>query len=137
MQSEITVTEDETELGWRSDFGTVNRWGTFSAGVHATRIELDYRTVLDGDWIRYVYDSDDFRPDPAQRYIVLTPEAIDSALDRTATNYAAYVDQAFKRDAWDLRTGLRVERDGLTDETLVSPRLRMNWQPGASARYFA
>jgi hypothetical protein len=133
----ITVTEDETELGWRSDFGTVNRWGTFSAGVHATRIELDYRTVLDGDWIRYVYDSDDFRPDPAQRYIVLTPEAIDSALDRSATNYAAYVDQAFKRDAWDLRTGLRVERDGLTDETLVSPRLRVDWQPGTSARYFA
>src|SRR5690606_24974616 len=87
-------------------------------------------------WIRYVYDSDDFRPDPAQRYIVLTPEAIDSALTRKATSYATYVDQAFKRDAWDIRTGLRVERDGLTDETLVSPRLRVNWQPGASARYF-
>src|SRR5690606_2158985 len=92
----ITVTEDETELGWRSDFDTVNRWGTFSAGVQATRIELDYSTVLDGDWIRYVYDSDDFRPDPGQRYIVLTPENIDSTLSRTATNYAGYVDQAFK-----------------------------------------
>ncbi|MGJ4728118.1 TonB-dependent receptor [Luteimonas sp. SDU101] len=133
----LTVTEDETELGWRSDFATPNRWGTFSAGVQATRIELDYATALDGDWIRYVYDSDDSRLDPAQRYLVLTPEAIDSNLARTATSYAAYVDQAFKREAWDLRTGLRVERDGLTDETLVSPRLRVNWQPGASARYFA
>jgi hypothetical protein len=133
----ITITEDETEIGWRSDFGTVNRWGAFGAGVQATRLELDYSTVLDGDWIRYVYSSNDSRPDPAQRYIVLTPENIDASLGRTATNYAAYVDQAFKRGAWDLRTGLRVERDGLTDETLVSPRLRLNWQPGRQARYFA
>lgn len=133
----ITVTEDETELGWRSDFATLNRWGTFSAGVQATRIELDYSTVLDGDWIRYVYDSDDFRPDPAQRYIVLTPENIDSTLSRTATSYAGYVDQAFKRGAWDIRTGVRLERDGLTDESLVSPRFRANWQPGTRVRYFA
>src|SRR5690606_14718648 len=133
----ITVTEDEAELGWRSDFDTVNRWGTFSAGIQATRVELDYSTVLDGDWIRYVYDSDDFRPDPGQRYIVLTPENIDSTLSRTATNYAGYVDQAFKFGAWDIRTGVRLERDGLTDESLVSPRFRANWQPGAQVRYFA
>jgi hypothetical protein len=88
----ITITEDETEIGWRSDFGTVNRWGAFGAGVQATRLELDYSTVLDGDWIRYVYSSNDSRPDPAQRYIVLTPENIDASLGRTATNYAAYVD---------------------------------------------
>jgi hypothetical protein len=133
----ITITEDETETGWRSDFGTVNRWGAFNAGVQLTQIELDYSTVLDGDWIRYVYDSNDFRPDPGQRFIVLTPENINSSLSRKATNYAAYVDQAFKRGAWDLRTGVRLERDGLTDESLVSPRFRANWQPGRSVRYFA
>ena len=133
----ITVTEDETELGWRSDFRTVNRWGPFNAGVQVTRLELDYRTVLDGDWIRYVYDSDDSRPDPDQRFIVLTPENIDSALSRKATNYAGYVDQVIKRGAWDFRTGVRFERDGLTDESLVSPRFRVNWQPNRSFRYFA
>lgn len=133
----ITVTENETEAGWRSDFGTVNRWGAFNAGIQLTQIELDYSTVLDGDWIRFVYDRNDFRPDPDQRYIVLTPENIDASLGRKATNYAAYVDQAFKRGAWDFRTGVRLERDGLTDESLVSPRFRVNWQPGRSVRYFA
>lgn len=131
------MTEDETEIGWRSDFGTVNRWGAFSAGVQVTQIELDYSTVLDGDWIRYIYDSDDFRPDPGQRFIVLTPENINSSLSRKATNYAGYVDQVFKRGAWDIRTGVRFERDDLTDESLVSPRFRVNWQPSRSARYFA
>lgn len=133
----ITVTEDETEIGWRSDFRTVNRWGAFNAGVQVTQLELDYGTVLDGDWIRYVYDSDDSRPDPGQRFIVLTPENIDSTLIRKASNYAGYVDQVFKRGSWDFTTGLRLERDGLTDETLVSPRLRANWQPNRRFRYFA
>lgn len=133
----ITVTEDETEIGWRSNFVTANRWGAFNAGVQLTQIDLDYATVLDGDWTRYVYDSDDFRPDPAQRFIVLTPENINASLDRKATSYAAYVDQVFKRDAWDLGAGVRLERDGLTDETLVSPRLRLNWQRSKRVRYFA
>jgi hypothetical protein len=133
----ITVTEDETEIGWRSDFATLNRWGAFNAGVQLTQIDLDYSTVLDGDWIRYVYDADDVRPDPGQRYIVLTPENINASLSRKATSYAGYVDQVFKRDVWDLSTGVRLERDGLTDETLVSPRLRANWRPNKSVRYFA
>ncbi|MDH5822695.1 TonB-dependent receptor [Luteimonas sp. RD2P54] len=133
----LTVTEDETEIGWRSDFATVNRWGAFNAGVQVTQLDLDYSTVLDGDWIRYVYDSDDFRPDPEQRYIVLTPENINASLSRKATNYAGYVDQTFKRGAWELHTGVRLERDDLTDESLVSPRLRATWQPSRNFRYFA
>jgi hypothetical protein len=132
----ITVTEDETEIGWRSDFATVNRWGAFNAGVQLTQIDLDYNTVLDGDWIRYVYDTDDFRPDPEQRFIVLTPENINSTLSRRTTNYAGYVDQVFSRGSWDISTGVRLQRDGLTDENLVSPRFRANWQPSASVRYF-
>ncbi|MCH6483825.1 hypothetical protein MMG85_09640, partial [Pseudoxanthomonas sp. LH2527] len=133
----ITVTEDETEIGWRSNFATVNRWGAFNAGVQLTQIDLDYRTVLDGDWIRYVYDGNDVRPDPGQRFIVLTPENINASLSRKTTSYAGYVDQIFKHDRWDLRTGVRLERDGLADETLVSPRLGVNWQPSKRVRYFA
>src|SRR5690606_14142577 len=64
----MTVTEDETETGWRSDFSSMNRWGAFSAGVQVSQVELAYDTVLDGDWIRYVYDDDDFRPDPDQHF---------------------------------------------------------------------
>lgn len=133
----ITIGEDETEVGWRSDFETMNRWGTFSAGTQITQIELDYYTALDGAWNRFVYDSDDFRPDPAQRYIVLTPANIDSVLNRKETNYAAYVDQVFARGDWDFRTGLRFERDGFADESVVSPRFSVNWRPDNAIRYFA
>ncbi|WP_211224510.1 TonB-dependent receptor [Marinimicrobium agarilyticum] len=133
----ITIGEDETEIGWRSDFETMNQWGVFSAGARLTQMELDYNTVLDGDWNRFVYDSDDFRPDPEQRYIVLTPENINSSIKRKETSYAGYVDQVFEIGDWDVGTGLRFERDGFADESFASPRFSVNWQPGKAVRYFA
>lgn len=133
----ITIGEAETESGWRSDFETVNQWGVFSAGAQVTQLELDYSTVLDGDWNRFIYDNDDFRPDPQQRFIVLTPENINSAIRQKETSYAGYVDQVFELGDWDLGTGLRLERDGFADESLASPRFSLNWQPGKTLRYFA
>ncbi|WP_428821376.1 TonB-dependent receptor [Microbulbifer sp. MCCC 1A16149] len=133
----ITIGEGETEVGWRGDFETVNQWGVFSAGVRVTQIDLDYNTVLDGDWIRFVYDDDDFRPEPDQRFIVLTPANINSSLSQNETNYAGYVEQAFKRGDWDVRTGVRLERDGFADQSFASPRLSVNWRPGNTIRYFA
>lgn len=133
----ITIGEAETEVGWRSDFETVNQWGLFSAGAQVTQIDLDYNTVLDGDWIRFIYDNNDFRPDPAQRYIVLEPEKINSAIRQKETSYAGYVDQVFELGDWDLGTGLRLERDGFANESLASPRFSLHWQPGKAVRYFA
>lgn len=133
----ITIGENETEIGWRSDFETINNWGIFSAGARIAQVELDYDTVLDGDWIRFVYDSDDFRPDPAQRYIVLSPENINSSIIQKETNYVGYVDQKFDFGEWDFGAGLRVEQDGFSDESLVSPRFSLNWQPSKTIRYFA
>ncbi|MDG1732504.1 MAG: TonB-dependent receptor [Thalassotalea sp.] len=133
----ITISEYEQEIGWRSDYETENKWGMFSAGVRVTQIELDYSTVLDGDWNRYVYDTDDFRPDPAQRFIVLTPENIDSSIQQKETSYASYVDQVFEFGEWDFDAGLRFDRDGFTHENLTSPRFNVNWQSSQTISYFA
>lgn len=133
----LTIGEDEQEIGWRSDFQTDNRWGNFSAGFLVNRIELKFDTVLDGDWTRFVYDSDDFRPDPDQRFIVLTPEEINSSLRRSETNYAVYANQVFELGDWDIGTGVRFERDGFAGQSFVSPRFSVNWRPDASMRYFA
>ncbi|MBK8162395.1 MAG: TonB-dependent receptor [Gammaproteobacteria bacterium] len=133
----ITIGEDETEIGWGSDFETANQWGMFSAGIRVTQIELDYDTVLDGDWIQFIYDDDDFRADPDQRYIVLTPANTNSSLNQKETSYAGYVEQVFERGDWDFRTGVRFERDGFADESFASPRFGVNWRPSNTVRYFA
>ena len=133
----ITIGEREKEIGWRSDFKTVNQWGVFSAGIQTTQIELDYDTVLAGEWNRFIYDNDDFRPNPGRRYVVLTPANTNSSLSRKETSYAGYVDQVFERGDWDIRTGVRFERDGFADENFASPRFGVNWRPGHAMRYFA
>ncbi|WP_105181696.1 TonB-dependent receptor [Pseudoalteromonas sp. T1lg21] len=133
----ITISEGEKELGWRSDFEIENQWGMFSAGARVTQIELDYSTVLDGDWIRFVYDDDDFRPDSTQRYIVLTPQNMDSSIRQKEINYTGYVNQVFEFDNWNFATGLRFEQDGFADESLFSPRFNINWTPSDSVKYFA
>jgi len=132
----ITVGEDETEIGWRSDFETMNQLGVFTAGIRVTQIELDYDNVLDGDWNRYVYDEDDFRPDPNQKYIVLTPANINSSLIQKETSYAGYVDQVFELGDWEIRPGVRFEQDGFADESFASPRFSTNWRPNNTVRYF-
>jgi hypothetical protein len=91
----LTVGEDETEIGWRSDVLARNRWGVGTAGLRIQQIDLDFYRQLAGDWFQFVYDQDDYRPDPDQRYTVWTPQAYDSDF-RGELSYAAYVEQLFR-----------------------------------------
>jgi hypothetical protein len=122
----ITVTEKETEIGWHSDYVTRNRFGQGSAGLHVWQTDVDYSTDLREDWDRFVYRATDPRP-PGQQYITLTPDSVNAVYKAKKTSYAAYGEQVFKFDHWDLRAGLRYDRDGFSDESLVSPRLAANW----------
>ena len=121
----LTVQEQESELGWRSDFETGNRFGPLSLGLRLTQVDSDFSTRLREDWIRYVYRSTDPRP-PGQDFIVLTPGNVNADFDDSATNLAVYGEQVFELGDWDLRAGLRYDRDGFSDESLVSPRLALN-----------
>lgn len=130
----ITLDENETEFGWRSDFSNSNRWGEFSAGLRVAELDLDFATTLADDWIRYQYDSGDFRPDPDQRYIVLTPANTNAAFSRSELQYAAYVEQVFAVGQWDLRTGLRYDYDRFSDDSYLSPRLSANYRFSPATR---
>ncbi|MEM1412398.1 MAG: TonB-dependent receptor plug domain-containing protein [Pseudomonadota bacterium] len=122
----LTVREQESEIGWRSDVVIGNRLGLFSAGIQLTSNDIDYSTELREDWIRYIYESDDPRP-PGADFIVLRPEVINSAYSSSETNYSAYGEQVFDWGAATLRAGLRYDRVGFSDENLVSPRIGFNY----------
>jgi hypothetical protein len=132
----ITVTEDETEIGLRSDYVTRNRFGQGSAGLHVWQTDVNYATFLREDWDRFVYRSTDPRP-PGQQYITLTPDDVNSVYEAKETSYAAYGEQVFEFGPWELRAGLRYDYDGFADESLVSPRLAANWRPEPDLRVSA
>lgn len=131
----LTVSEAEREIGWRSDVSIVESGGNvLTFGTRITRVSLDFQTALAGDWLRYVYDQTDFRPDPQQRYIVLTPERFDSSFDAEETRAAAYVDYAWRLARLTITPGLRYDYDGFSRESLVSPRLSLSWQQDPATR---
>ena len=132
----ITVTEKETEIGLHSDYVTRNRFGQGSAGLHVWQADVDYSTFLREDWDRFVYRTTDPRP-PGQQYITLTPDSVNSVYEAKETSYAAYGEQVFEFGHWDLRAGLRYDRDGFSDESLFSPRLAANWRPEPGMRVSA
>jgi hypothetical protein len=134
----LGLSEAERELGWRIDFTDVRPSGDgFSLGARVARLELDFETRLAGDWIRYVYDRNDFRPDPATKYIVLTPQRIDSRYEEAVTEAAAYADYSWKRGSFTVTPGLRYEYQGFAGESLLSPRLSVNWQARTDLRAWA
>jgi hypothetical protein len=131
----LRIRERETEVGWRSDFSTVlGSGGIFSAGARINRVDLDFDRRLSGDWTRYVYETSDFRANPAQPYIVLTPQAYDSRLNAAETQVAAYTDYAWTRGEFTWTPGVRYERDGFSGKSVVAPRLMLRWQPDAATR---
>ncbi|NJN40171.1 MAG: TonB-dependent receptor [Gammaproteobacteria bacterium] len=132
----LTVTEKETEIGWHSDYVTRNRFGQGSAGLRVWQTDVDYSTFLREDWDRFVFRSTDPRP-PGQQYITLTPDSVNSVYEAKETSYAAYGEQVFEFAHWDLRAGLRYDRDGFSDESLFSPRLAANWRPEPGTRVSA
>jgi hypothetical protein len=132
----LTVGEAETEIGWRSDFSTQNRFGEIQFGLHAWQTDVDYSVFLREDWDRFVYRSTDPRP-PGQQYITLEPDNVNSEFSERETSYAAYGEQVFEFDNWDIRAGLRYERDGFSDESLLAPRLAANWRPAPGRRISA
>ena len=131
----LRITEEETEIGWRSDFSTIlTSKGILTAGARVARVDLDFERRLSGDWIRYVYGRADFRANPAQRYIVLTPGGFNSTLNAAKTHIAAYADYARTIGELTWTPGLRYEHDALSGKSYVAPRLLLNWQPDALTR---
>lgn len=134
----LSIRERETEIGWRSDYRRlVGPNGVLSAGGRISRADLEFDHRLSGDWTRYVYDQSDFRADPAQQYIVLTPQEYDSSLNAAETQIAAYADYAWTRGDVTWTPGLRYERHGFPGDSVLAPRLLVSWRPDAGTRVWA
>jgi hypothetical protein len=134
----LRLAESQKQFGLRTDFTTELQSGaTFSAGALVSRTELDFSQRLSGDWVRYVYDQSDYRPDPAQQYIVLTPAGVDSGLAAEQLQFAAYADYSWRIGALSVTPGVRFEHDDLSGQSLFSPRLSATWQRDARTRFWA
>ena len=70
----LRMTERETEMAGAAISARCSLGWNLLGRRAGRRRGLDFDRRLSGDWIRYVYDPSDFRPDRTQQFIVLTPE---------------------------------------------------------------
>lgn len=143
-KQDIPVREDillskreETETGWRFDMNLDNRIGRLNTGLRISQTELDFNLTLTDNWILYTFEQNDFRPNDDIKYIELSPESVNSSYNQTSTNYALYADQEFNISNWTMRIGARYDRDGLSEENLISPRWGASWPVSSKLRFSA
>ena len=127
----LSIREEESEFGIRSDLTINNLLGELKSGLRLTRLDADYRTGLSEQTLRYVYDQNDFRGDPNQQFIVLSPEFVNSEYQADEISYGAYVEQDAEMGNWEWRAGVRYDRDSLSEQDLISPRFSLGYQLNA------
>ena len=128
---------EENEVGFKSDFQIGNSLGRFSTGLHVIQTDLAFDLRLSDDWIRYTYDQNDYRENPEQYYLLLTPETINNQYQQKETNYAVYLNQDVLLNSWSFRVGARYDRDNFSQEDLVSPRIGVTWPVTSQLRMTA
>ena len=127
----ITLREIENELGWQSDYSTNNIIGRYKVGVYLLRLDVNYNQSLSRHFPLFVFDNNDFRAKPDQKYILLTPELYDAALRALSFRGSVYFDQTFSLKTISITTGVRAEYDDILSSKSLSPRLQINWQVNA------
>ena len=129
--SDLTVRQrigedlDEVEIGTRSTFTYArSQQSQFLLGLEGSRRRYDRTVVQDGLDTLYVFDRNDFRTSPQQRFIVTTPEQSNSRYDDTRVQLSTFAEWALTPvQRLTVNAGLRHEYTQLNSRTNWSPRL--------------
>lgn len=118
------IRNDQQEIGYRSIYTKRFARLTFTAGLDATVMNLDYERRLSRTDTVYTFRPTDTRPDPSQYYQVVDPALFNSTFDDRAFNGSGYISLSWKiTDALTLNPGIRYDYTGFIEQHTLSPRL--------------
>jgi hypothetical protein len=118
------IKNNQYEIGYRSIFTRHFTKLTYTAGVEAANIHLDYSRNLKHTDTLYSYRATDYRADTSNHYLLLDPGLFNSAFNKSAFNGSAYIVlswKAFKR--FTLNPSLRYDYTGFARQHTISPRI--------------
>ncbi|MET0464650.1 MAG: TonB-dependent receptor [Chitinophagaceae bacterium] len=118
------IKNNQQEVGYRSIYTKRFNKLTFTGGIDAAMLNLDYERSLKRTDTVYTFRSHDERPGPAQYYQILDPALYNSRFDNNAFNGSGYVAVSWKvSNAFTLNPSVRYDYTGFTEQHTVSPRL--------------
>lgn len=119
-----TQKNKQTEIGYRSIFTKHLEKVTITAGIDASRTDINFSRNLAHPDTLYSFSSTDFRADTSQKYLVIAPAYFNTNYKNFAYNGSAYIDLSVKvLKQLTLNPGLRYDYTGFTDQQTISPRL--------------
>jgi hypothetical protein len=120
----------EQELGCRSIFtSTFKNNSRVTGGIDLAVVQLNNQTQINAPDTSYVFNSNNYRPNPNQYYTVAYPQFYNQNIQKRAFNASAYADYSFlvlKKITFNV--GARFDYTGFSDQYMVSPRISGNYQ---------
>ena len=121
---------DEVEVGTRSTFThAMARGNLLTLGLEGSGLRYDRTVVQIGLDTLYVFDSNDLRASPDQRFIVTTPEQSDSRFDDVQGQFATFAEWSVTPvQRLTVNAGARYEFNQLNSRHDWSPRLSSTYR---------
>ncbi|MFZ4398748.1 MAG: TonB-dependent receptor [Bacteroidales bacterium] len=125
-----TTDYTESKLGYR--FIHSIRFANASnltTGIDLDRLKLKNNRNLSRTDTSYVFNMNDFRPNPLQYFTLTDPAFFNVDITKTSYNASAYVNYSFLlMKKLSLNAGLRYDYSGFSDQHTLSPRLSGSYQ---------
>jgi hypothetical protein len=122
-------TVNEHTFGIKSDMTlSFNSNTSLFAGIESKRNDYRYTMFMNGIDTLYVFDKSDSRPDPAQDYIIISPQQCNQNNNFISNYYAGYAEVSLKSNLLTVNPGLRYERYTYDNGNYLSPRLSIRYQ---------
>ncbi len=126
----FTVNNSDYQLGLKSQFTlTPSSVSTIQTGAEVFQVRFDYNTNQKGLDTLYLFDKNDYRPDPAKYFIIADPRYVNSLSAGNKLNVNAFVDYKYNvTEQFTVMPGVRYEFNGFNEKSYVSPRFSASYQ---------
>ncbi|MBI3787082.1 MAG: TonB-dependent receptor [Ignavibacteriales bacterium] len=126
----FTIDNSDYQFGWKSQF-TFTALGnsTVQTGTEVYQVNMNYNRTQNGLDTTFIFDNNDYRPDPTAYYIIMDPQKVNTAFVQNKLNANAFID--YKYDLTDRITfmpGIRYEYSGFNKNSYWSPRFSASFQ---------
>ncbi|NUN69890.1 MAG: TonB-dependent receptor [Bacteroidetes bacterium] len=120
---------EEDEVGIRSQFTyTPSVVSSVTFGIQANRTSFDYSARQIDPETLFVFGPNDYRPDPAKKFIVLDPMFINSVQKATKAAGAVFAEYTYSpTEALMFIPSVRYEYSGFNERSYISPRVSASY----------
>ncbi|KAF0140963.1 MAG: TonB-dependent receptor plug [Stygiobacter sp.] len=127
-----TINNSDYQTGWKSQFTFMpSAFSTIETGIEVYQVRFDYTTNQRGLDTLYVFDKNDYRPDPAKYYIIADPRYVNSMSAGNKLNANVFLDYKYNvTEQFTVMSGVRYEFNGFNEKSYVSPRFSASYQLG-------